>query len=76
MNGDFEALMHRLREQYWDQLENFYLPEGLAEHVAKAMDERDTAQLLFMLKLAWLFGAQAGQAASEEPDWPVPTARA
>ncbi|HEX2864722.1 MAG TPA: DdrH [Deinococcales bacterium] len=63
---DFEAMLQQMREQYQDALEGMALPPGVEDHVRKAVASGDPETIVFMLKLAWVFGAQAGHAAAEQ----------
>ena len=67
MDSDFSEIMQQLREQYSAQLAHMPLPEGVPEHVAELIRQGDTEGLLLMLKLSWMFGAQAGHAAARQP---------
>lgn len=56
----------RLRAEYGEQLGALPLPEGLPEHLRDLMAQDDHEAILFMLRLAWQFGAQAGYAAAQQ----------
>lgn len=62
---DFEAVFQQMRLQYEDSLRGMALPPGVEEQVRARIAEGDHEGLVFMLKLAWVFGAQAGHAAAE-----------
>ncbi|MBB6099807.1 hypothetical protein HNR42_003265 [Deinobacterium chartae] len=64
MNSDFSEIMRQLREQYGAQLAHMPLPEGVPEHVAELVSQGDVEGLILMIKLSWMFGAQAGHAAA------------
>ena len=52
----------RLRAEYGEQLSGMPLPEGLPEHLRHLIHSGDEEAILFMVKLAWQFGAQVGYA--------------
>ncbi len=66
MNSPFDPILEQLKEQYRDQLEQMPLPEGVPEHVAELVGAGKVEDLIFMLKLSWMFGAQAGVAAVQQ----------
>jgi|GEM_PF-2526433 len=66
MNSQFDPILEQLKEQYRDQLEQMPLPEGVPEHVAELVSAGKVDDLIFMLKLSWMFGAQAGVAAVQQ----------
>ncbi len=61
---DFEQVMQQMKAQYEDSLKEMPLPPGVEDHVRKMVATGDTETVVFMLKLAWVFGAQAGRAAA------------
>ncbi len=63
----------QLRAEYGDQLNAMPLPDGLPEHLRDLMAHGDEEAILFMVKLAWQFGAQVGySAAAQQSGTPQP----
>lgn len=62
---DFERIMQEMRAQYGEALSGMALPPGAEEHFRDRVAAGDADTAVFMLKLAWVFGAQAGHAAAE-----------
>ena len=65
MSNPYAEWFERLRAEYGEQLSAMPLPEGLPEHLRDLIARGDDEAILFMLKLAWQFGAQAGYSAAE-----------
>jgi hypothetical protein len=63
MNDNFAQIIEQLKTQHAAELEQMPLPPGAAEFLKQKILEQDEVTLQFMLKLAWVFGAQAGQQA-------------
>jgi hypothetical protein len=63
MNQDFSAIIEQLKTEHADNLAQMPLPMGAEDFLKKKILEQDTDTITFMLKLAWVFGAQAGQQA-------------
>jgi hypothetical protein len=63
---DFERIMQEMRAQYGEALRTMALPPGVEEHLRARVAVGDADEALLMLKLAWIFGAQAGHAAAEQ----------
>ncbi|WP_420596259.1 DdrH [Deinococcus sp.] len=55
-----------LRAEYGEQLAQMPLPEGLPDHLRDLMARGDDEAILFMLKLAWQLGANAGFSAGQQ----------
>ena len=74
MKNAYAEWFEQLRAEYGEQLGAMPLPEGLPEHVQTLIEDNDQDALLFMLKIAWQLGAQAGYAAgrSQTGDLPRP----
>ncbi|WP_027482699.1 hypothetical protein [Deinococcus pimensis] len=66
MTNPYAEWFERLRAEYGEQLSTMPLPEGLPEHLRDLMARGDDEAILFMLRLAWQFGAQAGYAAANQ----------
>lgn len=60
---DFEQVMEQMKAQHAEQLKDMPLPPGVEEYLQARVKMNDAETVTFMLKLAWVFGAQAGQAA-------------
>jgi hypothetical protein len=69
MAQDFAQIMAQLKTQHGTELEQMPLPPGAAEFLKQKMLEQDVETVQFMLKLAWVFGAQAGQQAVAQAQW-------
>ncbi len=63
MTNPYTEWFEQLRAEYGEQLGAMPLPEGLPEHLNQLMQDHDDDAILFMIKLAWQFGAQVGFAA-------------
>ncbi len=63
---DFEQVLEQMKHQYGDALAQMSLPPGVEDHLREMVLVGDVDTVVFMLKLAWVFGAQAGQAAAEQ----------
>jgi len=66
MPNPYAEWFERLRAEYGEQLRHMPLPEGLPEHLRNLMASGDEEAVLFMIKLAWQFGAQVGYAAATQ----------
>ncbi|GGJ24068.1 DdrH [Deinococcus roseus] len=62
MTQEFREAMEKLKAQYAEALQDMPLPAGVPEYVQELIAKNDQETLLLMLKLSWVFGAQAGQA--------------
>ncbi len=60
---NFETMMQELKAQHSEALSHMALPPGVEEFLQGRIREADTETITFMLKLAWVFGAQAGHQA-------------
>ena len=58
---NFEQVMEQMKTQHEDQLRDMPLPPGAEEYMRAKVAQGDADTVAFMLKLAWVFGAQAGQ---------------
>jgi hypothetical protein len=63
MTNPYAEWFEQLRTEYSEQLGAMPLPDGLPEHLRQLIDTHDEEAILFMIKLAWQFGAQVGYAA-------------
>lgn len=72
---DFEAVFQQMRVQYEEALRGMALPPGVEDQVRARTAAGDHEALVFMLKLAWVFGAQAGHAAAEQAKTIQPVTR-
>jgi hypothetical protein len=83
-NPDFDRFLEQMKQHYAAQLAQMPLPEGVPEHVQKLIEQGDLESVLFLLKLSWVLGAQAGATAQVEqverleqgPSIPVSRAKA
>lgn len=57
-------MFQQMRSQYQESLDEMGLPPGVEDHLRQAVAQGDAQTVIFMLKLAWVFGAQAGHAAA------------
>lgn len=60
MTNAYAEWLNEIRQEYGEQLSEMPLPKGLPEHVQELIRNRDEDTILFMLRLAWQLGAQAG----------------
>jgi hypothetical protein len=65
-NPDFDRFLEQMKQQYASQLSQMPLPEGVPEHVRALIEQGDVDSVLFLLKLSWVLGAQAGANAKIE----------
>ena len=65
-SNPYAEWFERLRAEYGEQLNNMPLPDGLPEHLHELVASGDEEALLFMVKLAWQFGAQVGYASAQQ----------
>ncbi len=65
-NPDFDRFLEQMKQNYAAQLAQMPLPEGVPEHVRGLLEQGDLEGVLFLLKLAWILGAQAGATATIE----------
>ena len=63
MSSAYAQWFAQIEQEYGEQLAQMPLPDGLPEHVEDLMRAGDREALLFMLKVAWQMGAQAGVSA-------------
>ena len=75
-SNPYAEWFEQLRAEYGEQLSAMPLPEGLPEHLQDLMGRGDKDAILFMLRLAWQFGAQVGYAAGsrQSAGQPAPAA--
>ena len=60
---DFEQVIEQMKTQHAQNLKGMPLPPGAEEYLRSRIALGDVETVTFMVKLAWVFGAQAGQAA-------------
>lgn len=63
MKNPYAEWFEQLRAEYGVQLDAMPLPDGLPAHLHDLVKRGDEEGLIFMIKLAWQFGAQVGYAA-------------
>ncbi len=63
---NYEQFLEQMKEQHAENLREMPLPPGVEEHVQKMIGQGDKETLIFMLKLAWIFGVQYGQASNNQ----------
>ncbi len=63
MNQNFSEIIEKLKIEHAENLAQMPLPMGAEEFLKTKIFEQDSETVVFMLKLAWVFGAQAGQQA-------------
>lgn len=59
------AFLDAMRERHQEQIETVQLPDGTTEFVASLVEQGDVDTLVFMLKLGYLMGLQAGFAIAQ-----------
>jgi hypothetical protein len=60
---NFEQIIEQMKAQHADQLKDMPLPPGAEDYLRGRVALGDAETVAFMVKLAWIYGAQAGQAA-------------
>ena len=60
---NFSEIIEKLKIEHAENLAQMPLPLGAEEFLKTKIFEQDSETVVFMLKLAWVFGAQAGQQA-------------
>ena len=60
---DFKDVIEQMKTQHAENLKAMPLPPGAEEYLRSRIALGDAETVTFMVKLAWVFGAQAGQAA-------------
>ncbi len=65
---DFEQVMKQMKSEHEAALKEMPLPLGVEDYFRARVADGDADTTLFMLKLAWVFGAQAGQAAAAQAE--------
>ena len=60
MSNGFAEFFARVEKEYGEELNAMPLPDGLPEHLAQLINDRDQQAIQLMLKIAWQMGAQAG----------------
>ena len=68
-------MMEQMKAQYEEALRSMAMPPGVEDHLRQIVARGDADTAVFMLKLAWVFGAQAGHAAAEGATQAPPRAR-
>ena len=63
MSNAYAQWFAQIEQEYGGQLAEMPLPDGLPEHLTELMEAGDREAVLFMLKVAWQMGAQAGLSA-------------
>ncbi len=63
---NFDQVMEQMKAQHAEQLKDMPLPPGVEDYLRGRVALGDAETVTFMLKLAWVFGAQAGQAAVQQ----------
>ncbi|GHF95993.1 hypothetical protein GCM10017783_04890 [Deinococcus piscis] len=63
MTNAYAQWFAQIEQEYGEQLADMPLPDGLPEHLAELIEAGDQEAVLFMLKVAWQLGAQAGLSA-------------
>lgn len=63
MSKAYAEWLAQMERDYGEQLAEMPLPDGLPEHLSELMETGDRESIIFMLKVAWQLGAQAGLSA-------------
>ncbi len=58
--AQIRAFLEQMKDAHKDQVEGVQLPDGTVDHVKALMREGDVDTIVFMLKLGYLMGLQAG----------------
>lgn len=63
---ELDAFLERMRREQGQQIDQLPLPEGVDGYVYDLVADGRSEDVLFLLKLSWLLGAQAGYVAAIE----------
>jgi hypothetical protein len=63
-----EEFVRQMKEQHGESLKDMPLPEGVEDYLRDRIKLGDLETVIFMQKLAWVFGVQTGQAAAQLQD--------
>jgi hypothetical protein len=63
-----EEFVRQMKEQHGESLKDMPLPEGVEDYLRDRIKLGDLETVIFMQKLAWVFGVQTGQAAAQAQD--------
>jgi hypothetical protein len=63
-----EEFVRQMKEQHGESLRDMPLPEGVEDYLRDRIKLGDLETVIFMQKLAWVFGVQTGQAAAQSQD--------
>jgi hypothetical protein len=63
-----EEFVRQMKEQHGESLKDMPLPEGVEDYLRDRIKLGDLETVIFMQKLAWVFGVQTGQAAAQSQD--------
>ncbi len=69
MNTNFSEVMEKLKTEHFENLKQMPLPPGAEDFLKAKILEQDVDTITFMLKLSWVFGAQAGQQAVAQAEY-------
>jgi hypothetical protein len=61
-----EEFVRQMKEQHGESLKDMPLPEGVEDYLRDRIKLGDLETVIFMQKLAWVFGVQTGQAAAAQ----------
>jgi hypothetical protein len=61
-----EEFVRQMKEQHGESLRDMPLPEGVEDYLRDRIKLGDLETVIFMQKLAWVFGVQTGQAAAAQ----------
>jgi hypothetical protein len=63
-----EEFVRQMKEQHGESLKDMPLPEGVEDYLRDRIKLGDLETVIFMQKLAWVFGVQTGQAAAQSQE--------
>jgi hypothetical protein len=63
-----EEFVRQMKQQHGESLKDMPLPEGVEDYLRDRIKLGDLETVIFMQKLAWVFGVQTGQAAAQAQD--------
>ncbi len=66
--AQIRAFLEQMKDAHKDQVEGVQLPDGTVEHVEALIRDGDADTIVFMLKLGYLMGLQAGFAIAQGED--------
>lgn len=67
-----QSFLEEMRRRYAQEIDAVALPDGTMDYVRERIEAGDADTLMFMLKLGWIMGLQAGFSAGRAGDENLP----